>query len=167
MKNVIVTGAIGYIGSNLVRQLYSQGYGVIHIDKKIGSDILNSPYFEDMYYPLDCIVHLAAVSSIEDCKNDPEQAFKDNITATKIISDSEIDYVKTETGVGIPGKPEMHEVYLVLQTLKELKTDCKLKATSGRVTDVYAFISAGASIIGTRNGSVVVDALPIMQKLFK
>jgi deoxyribose-phosphate aldolase len=86
-------------------------------------------------------------------------------TATKIISDSEIDFVKTETGLGMPGRPNIHDVCLILETLEQLKTNCKLKATSGRVSDVYAFIQAGAAVIGTNIGPEVVESLPMVQKL--
>ena len=35
MEKIIVTGGMGFIGSNLVRELISQNYKVLNIDRKL------------------------------------------------------------------------------------------------------------------------------------
>lgn len=84
--------------------------------------------------------------------------------AVKLIAECGIDYAKTETGTGVPGRPTIQDIFIMLETLDKMNTKCKLKATSGSVSDVYAFIQAGTSLIGTSAGPAVVDALPEIKK---
>lgn len=90
-------------------------------------------------------------------------------TAVKIVAGCGAEFVKTEVGISNPGKPGLREVCLILDALAETGTSCGLKATAGRLGDVYAFIQAGATRIGTNIGPEVVEMLPYIQsrKIFR
>jgi UDP-glucose 4-epimerase len=83
MKTILVTGAAGYIGKNLCYKLIDNGYNVIQIDTKYGSDILNVDLYE---YTPDYIIHLAAISGIKDCQDDVDGAIRDNVISLNKIS---------------------------------------------------------------------------------
>ncbi|MDF1521131.1 MAG: deoxyribose-phosphate aldolase [Brevefilum sp.] len=88
-------------------------------------------------------------------------------TATKIVAESGAEYVKTATGAGPTGKPSFNDVKIILDTLAETNSSCKLKASgvvSPKVINAYAFIRMGAALIGTRSGIEIVEALPEVQK---
>lgn len=84
----MVTGSAGYIGSNLCKKLIQSGYNIVQIDKVYGSDILKTDLRQ---YTVDCVVHLAAISSIGECQDNKEQAIRDNVLATVKVS----EYAKT------------------------------------------------------------------------
>lgn len=75
----VVTGAAGFIGSNLVRYLQARGHSVITMDKEI--DIVS----EDLSLWFDgaeVVFHLAAISSLPECQADPARAFQVNVVGT-------------------------------------------------------------------------------------
>jgi nucleoside-diphosphate-sugar epimerase len=92
MKNVLVTGGAGYIGSVLVRLLLNKGYHVRAFDSlKFGGDALfdvaQHPNFEFMkgdirndedidkaLKGMDCMAHLAAIVGDPACSKFPEEA---------------------------------------------------------------------------------------------
>jgi len=89
-------------------------------------------------------------------------------TATKLVVESGLDYVKTATGQGPKGRPNLYDVEIISNTLKQLDTDCKMKIAGviePRIINAYAFIQMGASRIGTRGAVKIVDALPKVQKM--
>ena len=43
MKNVIVTGASGFIGTTLVNELLNRKYNIVAIDRRFTDDFLNNP----------------------------------------------------------------------------------------------------------------------------
>lgn len=93
MKNILITGAAGYIGTNLQHYLVPFGFNVIKIDKQYNTYTEN--IFEYNLNNIDLIIHLSAVSGIQDCENDKPQATMDNIYATNIL----VEYAKLH---GIP-----------------------------------------------------------------
>ena len=82
MKNVLITGACGYIGENLNNYLLFNGYKTnIYCDKKLGMKAEDIKYFDGF----DCIVHLAAISGIQNCEDNFEEAIKSNLISTHRI----------------------------------------------------------------------------------
>lgn len=98
---IVVTGAAGYIGSVLVRQLLSKGYQVVGVDCLMfgGESLLgiyNEPNFKfikadirdtDKMYPIlqevDAVVHFAAIVGDPACAKDPELATSINWEGSK------------------------------------------------------------------------------------
>lgn len=94
MKDAIiaVTGASGFIGSYLCRQLSDNGYNVIPIFSKADGDvkgpgrkcdITDSKSILDAVRDSDIVVHLAAISNPSKCTEDFESAYKINVEGTR------------------------------------------------------------------------------------
>ncbi len=76
MKNVLVTGASGYIGQNLIKHFEKRGCRTFPYDRKIRKwDRADIESFEKY----DGVVHLAALSGIPACQNDIDSAIFDNM----------------------------------------------------------------------------------------
>jgi len=91
--------------------------------------------------------------------------------ATELVVNAGLDYIKTATGQGPKGRPNINDVEIIKNKLDELNSDCKLKVSGviePRIINAYSFIQMGASRIGTRGAIKIVDALPLVQeKLYK
>jgi UDP-glucose 4-epimerase len=103
MNNILVTGGCGFIGSNLVDQLVSDGHNVIVIDN-LSSTAHDQFYYNKnaIYYNIDItdkdslnkifknhsidyIFHLAAECRIQNCIKNPTKAFNTNTIGTQNI----------------------------------------------------------------------------------
>jgi deoxyribose-phosphate aldolase len=87
--------------------------------------------------------------------------------ATKMVAEAGAEFVKTATGTGPSGRPNFHDAQLMLDTLSDMKSSCKLKVSGivePRVINAYAFIRMGVSLIGTRAAVEIIEALPDVQK---
>ena len=91
MKNIIVTGGSGFIGSNIVDLLIKKKFNVTILDKKrpknlktkfIKSDLSNIKTLKKITKNIDCIYHLAGVSDVTKVKKIPILTIKDNILLT-------------------------------------------------------------------------------------
>lgn len=79
MKNILITGNEGYIGTNLTKYLYKD-YNINCIDKTTGIPAEHLSKYS-VRGNIDCIVHLAALSGIQACEDDLVMAVKDNLSS--------------------------------------------------------------------------------------
>lgn len=75
IKNILITGYKGFIGSHLAKFLSSKGYCIVGVDRIDGNEV--SALTEEDIYGVDCVVHLAAQVNV--WNNNYEQIVKDNI----------------------------------------------------------------------------------------
>lgn len=94
-----VTGAAGYIGSRVTKLLLDEGHDVIPVDNFFRSqvkeienhsieelDIRDREDLESKFSDVDIIMHLAAVSGVEDCSENQDLAFETNINGTSNVA---------------------------------------------------------------------------------
>lgn len=80
MKNILITGDKGFIGNYLVDE-FKDKYNIVTIeDEDICSNNLKQ-YFKHIDY----VIHLAAISGIDNCNNDPENANRVNFQGTENV----------------------------------------------------------------------------------
>jgi len=101
MKNILLTGGAGYIGSHITEILIKKNYKVVITDnlstgfkrlinknsKFYKIDITNYKGLKKIILnnKIDTVVHLAASLSINDSKKDPKLFYKNNVLGTKIL----------------------------------------------------------------------------------
>ena len=87
--NVLITGACGYIGSSLIEYLNQTTFinKVIEYDITNGNDILDFSSLTNILISnnINIVIHLAALSSVSACNNDPSLALKINRDGTNNI----------------------------------------------------------------------------------
>jgi len=97
---IVVTGGAGYIGSYLVKKLMEEGNFVKSVDDLsnghyqfleglknknlhlITGDIRDSELLSEAFRDADAVAHLAAISSLDFCRDNPEEAISVNIFGT-------------------------------------------------------------------------------------
>jgi UDP-glucose 4-epimerase len=100
MKTVIVTGGLGFVGSNLVDILVEKGYDVVVIDDLSSGSLKNKNdkakyYFEkvsvmltfELKEKVDVIYHLAAEARIQPSYKNPLLWFRSNVESTAVVCD--------------------------------------------------------------------------------
>lgn len=86
------------------------------------------------------------------------------ITATKLVAEAEIDWVKTSTGQY--AGPSVQDVMLMVEALEGSKTKVKVAGVKApRPQNAFAFIQAGAELIGTQGAAEILDAVDDLRKI--
>ncbi len=80
MINILLTGAKGFIGTNIINQLQDK-YRIFTIEEE---DIC-SRNLKKYFKGIDYVIHLAAISGIDYCEHNPELATKVNVLGTENI----------------------------------------------------------------------------------
>lgn len=86
MKQLLLTGGGGFIGSRLKPALEKSGFEVASPDLP-QFDLLNKKNIEDVVNSKswDVVIHLAAMSHVMDCEKNPDRASKINFEATREV----------------------------------------------------------------------------------
>ena len=108
MSNILVTGAAGFIGSQLAYRLWKNGENVILVDNfSYGSednlifeehdfreeihrmDIRDTGFMEKIFSDnmFDIVYHIAGITPLPDCQNMPVEAVDVNVRGTVILLD--------------------------------------------------------------------------------
>jgi UDP-glucose 4-epimerase len=93
MKNILVTGGVGFIGSNLIKKLVEKGCNVTSIDNystgTVTNEVKGVNYINDdienihkLDMEFDTCFHLAAQSRVQPSFSDPEECFRVNVRGT-------------------------------------------------------------------------------------
>lgn len=103
MKNILVTGGAGFIGTNFVYYMVNKGYGVTILDKLtyaggkdnlehiadkvklIVGDIRDREAVRDAAKGTDCVIHFAAESHNTRSETDPDVFYSTNVEGTRIM----------------------------------------------------------------------------------
>lgn len=101
VPTIAITGAAGYIGSRVLQQLQTTHpeWELIALDNQyrgqvttVGDvdiahvDVRNRQRLEDTLEGADVVLHLAAVSGVDDCEENPDLAYEVNVTGTNNVA---------------------------------------------------------------------------------
>lgn len=121
MKKILVTGHSGFIGSNLTRIL--KNYEIIGISNNILPDMpflqikkdVRKININEIPKKIDCIIHLAAITDVEYCNNNPVECFDVNFNGTQQMlevarqTDSKFIFLSTSHVYGRPKRLPIKE----------------------------------------------------------
>ncbi len=134
MKNILVTGGAGYIGSHTVVELQKAGYNVIVIDNFINSnelvfqriekitgikvqyykiDLLDKTNLNSIFekYEIDCVIHFAGLKAVGESVKEPWRYYNNNITGTlnliEIMNNHKIKNLIFSSSATVYGNPQI------------------------------------------------------------
>lgn len=156
MKKVLITGAAGFIGSNLTRALLARGYSVVGIDNLsagTGENVpagvslhvadIRSPTIYPLFEGVDTVFHLAAKNCLADCLAHPVETSDVNVTGTVNVLEA--------------ARQARVRKFIYADTSAEYEGVCELPNQVERICPV------GAYAVGKRGGALFCDTY---QKLF-
>lgn len=86
------------------------------------------------------------------------------VTATKLVAEAGIDWVKASTGQY--AGPSVSDVILMVEALEGSDTKVKVAGVKApRPQNAFAFILAGAELIGTQGGKEILDGVDDLRKI--
>ena len=106
MKNILVTGGAGFIGSNLIKKLIDQGHNVTSLDNystgTYKNEVKEAKYINDdienlfkLKMNFDLCFHLAAQSRVQPSFDNPQESVRVNVTGTtRLMEWARINNVK-------------------------------------------------------------------------
>ena len=106
MKNILVTGGAGFIGSNLIKKLIDKGHNVTSLDNyttgKTENEVAGVNYIDDdieniikLKTKFDVCFHLAAQSRVQPSFDNPQESVRINVTGTtRVMEWARINNVK-------------------------------------------------------------------------
>jgi len=139
MKNVLVTGASGYIGQNLIKHLEKRGCRTFPYDVKMRewdrSNVLE-------YREYDGVVHLAALSGIAACEKNHDTAIRDNVIfASQVFERAMVAEIPCVFTSSQAAKTPTSSAYASMKRTAELKAEDVNKNGGDirvlRLTNVY------------------------------
>lgn len=107
MKNILVMGGAGYIGSHTVRHLQTHGYNCIVADNLIYghreavsassfelADLLDKASLRTVFnkYRIDAVVHFAAFTYVGESVENPRKYYENNVVGTLNLLDVMLDH---------------------------------------------------------------------------
>jgi nucleoside-diphosphate-sugar epimerase len=115
---ILITGSSGFLGSHLVQRL-ANNHEIFGISKKsdalsknIGKNILT---LKKIPSDIDCIIHLAALTDVQYCQNNPKECFEINFMGTQNMLDlarkNDCKFILPTSSLifGNPKKPTLSE----------------------------------------------------------
>ena len=119
MQNILVTGAKGFIGTHLINE-FKDKYNIFTLeDEDICSNKLK-PYFKHIDY----VIHLAALSGIDNCDSDPDNANRINFQGTENILSYAYDHGIRKV-IFISSSAVYHSKGMYAKTKKNAEKMCK------------------------------------------
>lgn len=147
-ERIVVTGAAGFIGSNLCSMLLDEGYAVTAIDNLSAGTFENLPVGVDFHKADICdadlqslfsgastVFHLAAKNCLADCAANPVETTKINVVGTTRVLEAAVQ-------AKVP-----HLIYADTSAEYEGILDFPSKITETRPLSVYACAKKGGALM--------------------
>ena len=171
---VVVTGGAGYIGSALVMSLLGRGESVTSVDnlingdyeslsrirndnlKLVVGDVRDGAVLDRAFEKADAVVHMAAISTLDACRERPEDAISVNVFGTKQVMDAskrngvgKVVFCSSSAVYGTPIAMPVDEDH----PLRPLNLYGVTKLASEKLVDTYHY-NDGLETISLRLGNV-------------
>lgn len=160
---IIVTGASGFIGTNLYNKLYEQGHTVVGVDPIANNEIVGihpaQHYLHKLQWEADVIFHLGAYIDVQESLSKPKKYFQNNIDATIAVLEYARKYGSKVIYAGSASKhtnpylsPYASSKYIGEELCKTYKTCYDLDIEIARFYNVFGpgekVSQTDASVIG-------------------